>query len=124
MPFGRAPAPDPSLDPFRSGVGVLKREGTIAGYAATEVTWFWSPFSPRRRQWWVWMIVVWADGAREPSIEDYPPWSFFVAGMKAGVLVWRDVANRGRAGRYDFAFLPAEVALATRERLGISREDF
>ncbi|NJC15405.1 hypothetical protein F4558_005231 [Micromonospora profundi] len=55
-------------------VAVLRRGGEVAGHLATQVSTFWSPLSfSRRRQWHVWHIVVWTDGHREPSDEDYPP---------------------------------------------------
>lgn len=40
-----------------------------------------------RYQWWVWYIVVWTDGHRERSEEDYPPWSV-VAEMQSGKFTW------------------------------------
>lgn len=68
----KPPKPDPALDPFRGGVAVLRRDGEVAGHVATEVKTFWSPFSfSRHRQWWVWFIVVWTNGDREPSAGDY-----------------------------------------------------
>ncbi len=30
---------------------------------------------PRADRWWVWFIVVWANGDRERPFEDYPPWT-------------------------------------------------
>ena len=121
MPIVKPPEPDPSIEPFRDGVGVLTRDGAVAGHVATAVSEFWSPGRPRRRQWWVWMIVVWIDGMRERSTEDYPPWTY-VAEMTNGYLRWEEGGPRN--GRYDFFWLPASEAVAQRSRLGIKPEDF
>lgn len=121
MPIVKPPDPDPSIEPFRGGVGVLTRDGEFAGHVATSVSEFWSPGRPRHRQWWVWLIVVWADRTRERSREDYPPWTY-VAEMKDGYFAWEE--GGARDGRYDFAWLPATEAQDQRERLGIKAEDF
>lgn len=106
MPLIRPPHADPSLDPFDDGVGMLTRDGMNCGHVFTTRSWFWSPSSPFRRQWWIWYTVVWADGSREPETEDYPPFTA-VTEMKSGFL---DVISRdsGRSGRYDFEWLDAE----------------
>lgn len=115
----RPPVPDPTLEPFDDGVGVLTRDGHVAGHVATSLGWFWSPFRPLSKQWWVWLIVVWADGAREPSTEDYPPWTY-VSEMQSGYFNW---VGESRAGRYDFAWLPRGEAERTRAVLGIAPQD-
>lgn len=115
-PMLRPPEPDPSLDVFRDGVAVLRREGQVAGHVATPVKTFWAPLGfSRRRQWWVWYIVVWADGAREQPGEDYPPWTA-VREMQSGTFSWDEdgarwhlrgrVADRGgsRAGARQVAY--------------------
>lgn len=117
----KPPKPDPALEVFDEGVGVLSRNGEIAGHVATIRSWFWSPFSPLRRQWWVWYIVVWADGSRERSTEDYPPWSA-VKEMQDGYLEW--ISTDAHRGRYDFHWLDGHAAGLVRERLKISAEDF
>jgi hypothetical protein len=122
MKIIKPPIPDPALDVFDGGVGVLTRDGELSGHVATSRSWFWSPFSPLRKQWRIWYIVIWADGSRERSAEDYPPWSAVIE-LSAGYLGWvsRDPV---RHGRYDFAWLDSDAAEATLERLGISPGDF
>ncbi|WP_431784996.1 hypothetical protein [Microbacterium maritypicum] len=121
MGLVKPPRADPSIDPFVDGLGVLSREGLPAGYVATTVGEFWSPSRPFRKQWWVWYVVIWPNGTREPSTEDYPPWSA-VAEMRNGYL---DVQGAGaRDGRYDVSLLDADEAVAERMRLGVSTRDF
>ncbi|BDZ66063.1 hypothetical protein [Agromyces mangrovi Wang et al. 2018] len=122
MPIVRPPHPDESLEPFDGGVGVLTRDGEVRGHVATTLSWFWSPFSPLRKQWWVWYIVVWTDGVREPSTEDYPPF-LAVTEMRSGYLDVESAALT-RNGRYDFAWLPPTERDAMLARLGISSDDF
>ena len=114
--------PDPALDPFRGGVAVLRRDGELAGHVATQVGTFWAPFSfSRRRQWWVWFIVVWANGDREPLDEDYPPWTV-VREMSSGTFSWEeDDAHRGE---YTVEWLPEEARQKALVALGIRPEDF
>ena len=117
----RAPIPDPSVESFRGGVGVLTRDGQVAGHVATTLGEFWSPGSPLRRQWWVWLIVDWVDGTRERPTEDYPPWTY-VAEMKQGVFEW--AGGGAYDGRYDFAWLSPDKAQSMRDQLDIKPEDF
>lgn len=122
MPLVKPPVPDDSLTPFDGGVGLLTRDGQAVGHVATTLGTFWSPFSPFRMQWWVWYIVVWSDGEREPSTEDYPPF-LTVNEMKAGFLeaVSR---NESRTGRYDFSWLPQSERMTMLAELRISPSDF
>lgn len=77
---------DPDLDPFRGGIAVLLEEdGTTAGYVATIVEEFWSPFRPLTWQERVWLLITWSDGRRERIEEDYPPW-ISVSEMRQGRL--------------------------------------
>ncbi len=122
MPLVRPPLPDDSLTPFDGGVGVLSRDGQTVGHVATILGTFWSPSSPFRMQWWVWHIVVWSDGVREPSTEDYPPF-MTVNEMKSGYM---DILSRdpSRGGRYDFMSLPKSEQSAVLATLGIDADDF
>lgn len=119
----RAPAPDPMLDPFRDGTAVLRRDGRVAGHVATSVGSFWSPSRPLTRQWCVWFLVVWSDGTRERSVEDYPPWTY-VKEMKRGVFDWVAGPGAPRAGVYEVEWLPLDRAREARERLKIGPADF
>jgi hypothetical protein len=115
---GQAPEPDPLVEPFRDGLGELRLNDELAGHVATSVGEFWSPGRPLRRQWWVWLVVVWADGTRERSREDYPPWTY-VTEMTDGYFTWEESDVR-----YDFRWLPASEAQSQRDALGIKSEHF
>ncbi len=117
------PRPDPSLDPFRSGLAVLSVDGKLAGHIAAEVTTFWGPARLFGLQWNVWLVVVWADGTKERAVEEYPPWEY-VAEMKAGFINWVDSPTAERNQRYDVRFLPPEEGRAARHHLGIVSADF
>ena len=116
------PVPDASLDAFDGGVGVLSRDGVRAGHVAT-VRWQYHGLLGRQLHWWIWYLVVWEDGTRERSQEDYAPY-LAVQAMRAGYLDVDVARDPTRAGRYDFAWLPPAEAAATRERLGIQDSDF
>lgn len=103
-------------------MAVLRRDGEVAGHVATVVKTFWAPLSfSRHRQWWVWFIVVWTNGDRETSAEDYPPWTV-VREMLAGTFSWDE--EDAHHGVYAVEWLPEEAALETRSRLRIEPENF
>jgi len=112
----KEPKPDPSLTPFHDGLAVLKNGEKVAGHIATSVSKFWSPFSPLARQWWVWSVIVWADGTKERAIEDYPPWSY-VKEMQNGKLNWNNES-------FDIEWLPSGEAKRVIKELNIKSEDF
>lgn len=122
MKLVKPPIVDPSLDSFCDGMGVLSLNGDPAGHIATTVWTFWSPFSPLRMQWWIWYIVVWSDGTRERSEEDYPPWTA-VDEMRQGYFDWEPADSSGKI-RYDFTWLEPEDAAAVRAELGVTADDF
>ncbi|MCB2176607.1 MAG: hypothetical protein KQH57_12410 [Actinomycetales bacterium] len=113
----------PEMEPFKRGLAALKRNGKTVGHVATSLGHFRTPFAPRTPQPWVWLVVVWDDGVKEPSVEDYPPWTY-VAEMRAGYLDWQHGRGDGRRGRYEIEWVAADLAAAERERLGIRTEDF
>jgi hypothetical protein len=118
----KPPVPDPDLDPLRGGVAELRRDGEVAGHVATQVGTFWSPLSfSRRRRWWVWYIVAWADGARERSEEDYPPWTV-VSEIRAGTFTWDDGGDHD--GTYTVHWLPEPDRQRMLTALAIRPEDF
>lgn len=117
-----APDADPSLDLFRDGVGELSQGGQVVGYLASTVGEFRTPFSPRKGQWWVWLVAVWPDGTRERSLEDYPPWSY-VDEMKHG-FIQCDEWSATRRGRYEFRWLSTVDASRIKSELNISQSDF
>jgi hypothetical protein len=112
------PDPDLTLDSFRDGIGELMRGGEVVGHLAASVGTFRTPFSPRKGQWWVWLVAVWPDGTRERSLEDYPPWSY-VDEMKRG-FIQCDEWVAERRGRYEFQWLSTVDAARIRSELNIS----
>ena len=118
----RPPEPDPTLDPFRGGVAVLRRDGEMAGCVATQVTAFWAPLGfSLRCEWLVWYIVRWSNGDGERADEDYPPWSV-VAEMQSGIFVWE--ADDPHRGQYTDEWLPEEERAGALKDLGTTLEDF
>jgi hypothetical protein len=111
---------DPALDVFDGGCLTLWHDGEVAGHVATSLGTFWSPGRPFTIQQQVWLLVVWADGEREASIEEYPPWTV-VTEIKAGIFRWDDAP---RSGTYSAAWLPEAEGEAKRTELGISSNDF
>ncbi len=112
----RQPKPDPALTPFYNGVAELKQNGKVVGHIATSVSKFWSPFRPFSLNWWVWSVIVWADGRKEQAIEDYSPWSY-VKDMKNGKLEWNDT-------NYDIQWLTPDRAKSKYKELNIQPDDF
>jgi hypothetical protein len=111
---------DPALDVFDRGCLVLRRDGDVVGHVATSLGTFWSPARPLTIQQQVWLVLVWADGEREPIIEDYPPWSV-VAEINDGVFTWDDGPH---SGTYSAAWLPEGQREAKWTELGLSSADF
>ncbi|MFI8632969.1 hypothetical protein ACIGEP_10270 [Microbacterium sp. NPDC077663] len=122
MPLIKPPHADPSLDRFDDGAGVLALEGRDVGFVFTAKQWFWSLSWPLRRQWWIWYIVVWNDGERERSTEDYPPF-IAVEEMKGGHLTV-DSEDDSRSGRYDLRWLHPRGADEARTRWSITPASF
>jgi hypothetical protein len=64
---------------------------------------------------------VWADGEKEPSDEDHPPWTY-VREIWAGRLDWPDPGPRG--GEYSAEWVPREEREARWAALGVTLDDF
>ncbi len=118
----KPPEADSTIEPFRDGVGELIQDGAVVGHLAATLSEFWSPFSPLRNQWWVWLVAVWPDGSRERSIEDYPPGSY-VEQLRSGFIEC-DEWSPSRRGRYEVRWPSASEADAVRARLSITPADF
>jgi len=114
---------EPDLTRFNSGLAELHLSGTVVGHVATEVSTFRTPCRPFRRQPWVWLVVVWQDGTKERSVEDYPPWSY-VEELSTGRFEWINGSDQSRHGTYEAHWLGAAEASEARERLGITLSDF
>jgi hypothetical protein len=120
VPLIKDPHPEPRVDPFRGGVATLNHNGTLHGHLFSTVEWLWTPFSPLRKQWWVWYIVVWSDGTRDDPQEDYQPW-IVVDEIDRGRY---EVEDDPHAGIYDVAWLPATDASRLRKEYGITDDSF
>ena len=80
------------------------------------VTAYWGPF---RRHWWVWFVVVWANGDRERPFEDFEPWT---AVREIQAFSWDEgVSHRGE---YTADWLPEDERRAVWSDLGLTPEDF
>ena len=112
---------DPDLAAFDRGCLALRRDGAIVGHVATTLGSFWSPGRLRTVQQWVWLVVVWADGAKERAEEDYPPWTW-VREIWSGEFVWPGAGPRG--GSYAVDWLADEAREAKWVELGITLADF
>lgn len=110
------PPPEPTLDPFEDGLAVLRLHGQVAGHVATTLGAFSTLFS-RQQQPWVWFIVVWADGTREHSEEDYRPWTF-VREMQSGYFDGPDGV------RYEAEWLAEPERTHMWDALGLAHDQF
>lgn len=126
---------DPQLRAYHHGLGTLSVDGAVEGYLASTVG---EMLFPRGEQWAL-FVVVWLDGTKERSFEDYGPWWLTVRELDAGYLqhygpslrsqhriLWKRVESSvlGEARRFDFAWLPADEASRMWRELGIADTDF
>ena len=127
--------PDPLMRAYDHGIGALTVDGELRGYLASVVLEMRFP----SRQPWPWFVVVWTDGTKEPSFEDYGSWWPTVRELDAGFLnhhgpsvtknyrfLWfRGVSGTpGPACRFEFAWLPAEEAAQKWTELELVDSDF
>lgn len=66
--------------------------------------------------------MIWADGSREPSAEDYPPFATVDEIGSGRLEVVSSTANR--SGYYDFSWIDDTEAETVLNRLGITPENF
>ncbi len=123
--------PDPELRAYDHGGGTLSVGGVVEGYLASVVRGLVFP----SRSPWPWFVVVWNDGTKEPSFEDYGPGWYTVRELDAGFLDHHgpSVATKGRWGttyrngpprRFDFVWLPKDEAAERWRSLGLADSDF
>jgi hypothetical protein len=112
---------DPRLEAFDRSCFVLRRDGEVAGHVATTLSTFWSPGRPLTVQQWVWFVVVWADGQKQRSVEDYAPWTH-VRDVWEGRFVWPDPGPHG--GEYAVERVPAAEREIRWAALGVTLDDF
>ena len=74
-------------------------------------------------QWWVWYVVIWADGSKERSTEVYSPEWNAVNQMKQGFLEWSS-GEPARDGMYRFKWLNSAEAESGWISLGVTLDDF
>lgn len=125
--------PDPQLRAYDHGLGKLLVDGELKGYLASVL------LTLLDGRPWPWFVVVWADGRKERSFEDYGPAWCTVSELEAGYFdgfgpsVTRtahflgrtfESATSGDPQRFDFMRLPPDEASALWLELGLSDEDF
>lgn len=124
---------EPDLSQYHGGVGVLSIDGNVAGHLAAQVSKIMFP----SRSPWLWFIVVWPDGRKERSFDDYGPAWVTARELDAGYLEYYTPSTirksrifkiryeqTGIRQRYDFEWLGPAAAATKWEELGLSTEDF
>jgi hypothetical protein len=116
-------------------LGTLHVDGELKGYLASVVGDMRFP----SREPWPWFVIVWTDGTKELSFEDYGPGWWTVRELDAGYLqhfgpsamrerrIFRMRFVSGRMGPpclFDFAWLPPEEAAAKWQELGLVDAEF
>ncbi|WP_406831256.1 hypothetical protein ABEG17_00325 [Pedococcus sp. KACC 23699] len=128
--------PDPALRAYDRGVGTLRVSGEVRGYLASVVGEIKFP----ARAPWPWFVVVWLDGTKERSFEDYGPHWCTVSELDAGYFDHYEQGTRkdrrgwfgrtikdteqGPPRRYEFAWLPADEAAEKWVELRLTDNDF
>lgn len=127
--------PDPELRAYDRGVGTLSVGGELKGHIASVIGEMTLP----SRQPWPWFVIVWADGTKEHSFEDYGPGWYTVRELDAGYLdhfgpsvpmrkrflgISIRYSHAGPPCLYDFAWLPPDEAAVKWEELGLVDGDF
>lgn len=126
---------DPLLRAFDHGVGTLSLDGEVVGHLASVVGKMRFP----TRQPWPWFVVVWLDGSKEDSFEDYGPSWYTVRELDAGRFEFhgpsafsdhRFFGIRVRSSKpgppttFEFTWLPSDVAAQRWHELGLVDDDF
>lgn len=128
--------PDPTLRAYDRGVGTLSVGGEVRGYLASVVGEIKFP----GRAPWPWFVVVWLDGTKERSFEDYGPDWCTVSELDGGFFDHYEQGTRkerrgwfgrrikyteqGEPLRYEFAWLLPDEAAGKWDELGLTDNDF
>lgn len=129
--------PDPTLRAYNHGIGTLSVGGEVRGYLASVVGEIKFP----GRAPWPWFVIVWLDGTKERSFEDYGPHWYTVRELDSGYLDHYGPATpkerrwgwfgrtlkytqQGEPRRYEFAWLPTDEAAEQWVELGLTDNDF
>lgn len=117
------------------GVGELRVDGVLKGHLASVVGEMRFP----ARQPWLWFVVIWLDGSREQSFEDYGPKWYTVRGLDTGHFDYHEPSvgwektilghryystTRGPECSYEFAWLPMDRAAQMWQELGLVDSHF
>jgi hypothetical protein len=126
---------DPRLRAYDRGVGTLSVDGELVGHLASVVGEMRFP----SRQPWPWFVVVWLDGTKENTFEDYGPGWYTVRELDAGRFdhhgpsvsfekrffgIRLRGSKIGEPMSFDFAWLPPEIAARRWNELGLLDADF
>ena len=126
---------DSTLRSLDHGLGELRVEGELRGHLASIVGEMRFP----SRQPWPWFLVIWLDGSKEQSFEDYGPKWYAVRELVEGHLEFYEPSvgrervffgrsfgskRRGPDLTYDFAWLPSAEATRKWNELGLRDSDF
>jgi len=127
--------PDPKLRAYDHGLGTLSVAGEVVGHLASVV--MEMQFPPR--QPWIWYVIVWSDGTREFKFEDYGPGWWTARELDAGYFdhhgpsvhsekrlfgIRLQAKTLGPPMKFDFAWLPKEVAAQKWKEIGLVDADF
>lgn len=129
---------DPTLQSWDHGLAELRLDGEVRAYLGCVV----GEIRSRVPSPWPWFVVVWPDGSKEHSEEDYgPDWpavreldeGHFTYGARPSTErrhrflginlgVWREMCPDQVT--YDVTWLPPAAATAAWRRLGLTDRDF
>lgn len=127
--------PDPTFGAYDRGIGTLSLDGEVVGHLASRVL----DMSFPSRQPWLWFLIVWLDGSREPKFEDYGPDWWIARELDSGrfdhfrpsviaerkLLGFRfEAVTRGEPVVFDFEWLSPEMARAKWFEFGLTDADF
>ena len=117
------------------GVGALRVDGVLKGHLASVVGEMRFP----ARQPWLWFVVIWLDGSREQSFEDYGPKWYTVRELDSGHFDYHEPSlgcektilghryystTQGPECLYEFAWLPMDRAVQMWQELGLRDSHF
>ena len=127
--------PDTLLRALEHGVGELRVDGVLEGHLASVVGSIRFP----HEQPWPWFVIVWLDGTKENSFEDYGPhwptvrdlaegrFEHFGPSLRTERKFFGTSVVTSRLGEprlFDFELLPAEIAAKLWLELDLVDSDF
>ena len=127
--------PDPKKRAYNHGLGTLSVDGELMANLASVV----GELRITASGPWPWFVIVWPDGTKENSFEDYGPWWPTVRELDSGRLEHSgpstrtekrflgmrfESTRRGQPCVFDFAWLPADEAAQKWRELGLQDSEF